>query len=222
MPPTKQFIIDHMNADHQDSLALYLQAYNRVPSSSAQSAHLEDITLSDLLITTTTTPTTGGTQPQTKTRYSVPINPPMTSLSETRPRVVAMTNTALARLNLSDVPVPGYTFPRGIHAIFLLASVALPFLLARPAPNFPGFGLLPDSARQLTHACQPWLLPGLLGTHALEAVAFARLRLRVHRVPAWSAAWWAWITTVMVEGVFAWRWFAEVVREERVRREHAK
>lgn len=216
MPPTKQFIIDHMNADHQDSLSLYLQAYNRVPSSTAQSAHLEDITLSDLLITTT-----GGTQDKTKTRYSVPINPPMTSLSDTRPRVVAMTNTALARLNLSDTPVPGYRFPRGLHALFLLASLALPFVLARPA-SFPGFALLPEGARQVAHAWQPWLLPGLLGTHALEAVAFARLRLRVHRVPAWSAAWWAWITTVMVEGVFAWRWFAEVVREERVRREHAK
>ena len=48
----KAFIIQHMNADHQDSLVLYLQAYCHVSAGDAKSAQLEDISLSDLVIFT--------------------------------------------------------------------------------------------------------------------------------------------------------------------------
>lgn len=222
MAPDKQFIIDHMNADHQESLSLYLQAYCHVSANASKSARLEDITLSDLLITTSTSGSGGG---GSKTRYSVPFTPAMESLAETRPRVVAMNHEALARLGLSDIAVPEYRLPRGLDAILFIAGLTLPLVFARQAHFEPGgvaASLLSDGARQVVYDWQPVVLPGILVTHALEAAAFAVLRLRVHRVRAFSGAWWAWMATVMVEGGFAWKWFAAVVRDERVRQKHSK
>lgn len=99
--PTKSFIIKHMNTSHADSLSLYLRAYCGVSAHFAHPAILQDISHSDLLITAK------------GTRYSVPINPPMTSLAETRARVVAMHKDSLQRLGLSDITIAEYRPPAG-------------------------------------------------------------------------------------------------------------
>lgn len=57
---SKDFIIKHMNADHQDSLTLFLQAYCGITSTQAKNSQLEEISTSNLIITAQ------------GTRYSVP------------------------------------------------------------------------------------------------------------------------------------------------------
>lgn len=216
MAPTKQAIINHMNADHQESLSLYLQAYCSVGASTAKTAQLQDLTLSDLLIRTAD-----------GTRYTVPFTPPLKSLSEARPRVVALHHAALSRLGLSDVKVTEYRLPLGRDGVALLASLALYALFSTRShfePGATGFvpSLLSEGVSKVCYDLQPFVNPGIFITHVFEVLAFSQLRLKVHRVPALSGVWWAWMGTTLLEGIFSWKRFADVVRDTRVRQEHSK
>lgn len=216
MAPSKKGIIDHMNADHQESLSLYLQAYCSVSASTASTAQLQELTLSDLLISTAD-----------GTRYTVPFTPPMKSLSEARPRVVALHHEALSRLGLSDVKVTEYRLPLGRDGVSLLASLALYAFFSTRAhlePGATGFvpDLLSEGVRRVCYNVQPFVNPGIFITHFFEALAFSQLRLKVHRVPLFSGVWWAWMGTTLLEGVFSWRRFADVVQDTRVRQQHSK
>lgn len=216
MAPTKQATINHMNADHQESLSLYLQAYCSVGAGAAKTAQLQELTLSDLLISTAD-----------GTRYTVPFTPPLKTLSEARARVVAMHREALTRLGLSDVKVTEYRLPLGRDGVALLTSLALyAFFSTRShfEPGATGFvpSLLSEGARRVCYSVQPFVNPGIFITHVFEAAAFSVLRLKVHRVPLFSGVWWAWMGTTLLEGVFSWRRFADVVRDTRVRQEHSK
>lgn len=206
---TKSFIINHMNKDHQDSLSLYLQVYNAVPTSDAKSAHLEDISLNDLLIAAA------------GTRYTVPVNPPMKSYSDARSRVVAMHKECLEKQGLSDIAITEYRFPRGAHAVAFTLCASAFVLFARRTNFLPG-SLVHDSllhrAPSLAGHCydiQPLLFPGLLGIHLLEAGLLAVKRLRRHRVPFLSGVWFAWVISTVVEGMTAWQRIDWMVKEKR-------
>lgn len=204
----KTFIINHMNADHQDSLSLYLQAYNNVPSKEAKSAHLEDFSLTDLVITAA------------GTRYSVPINPPMKSLSDARPRVVAMHKECLERLGLSDIVVTEYRLPRGQNAVVAVVLIVAYALFFRRSNFLPGslvYDWLSPSGPVLAEYCyniQPILFPGMVFLHAAEAYLLTARRLRRHRVPFMSGLWCIWMVSTLIEGVGAWRRFDEIVEEK--------
>ncbi|KAE8144983.1 hypothetical protein BDV25DRAFT_165626 [Aspergillus avenaceus] len=214
---SKNFIISHMNADHRGSLAMYLRVYCNVPTGVAKSAQLEDISLSDLLISAK------------GTRYSVPLDPPMKSLSDTRSRVVAMHKDCLQRLGLSDIVVKEYRGPQGAEMIgFALVLVTLVVFCRRS--NFLPGSLFYDtvgldqfpSFSQFCYTVQPLLLLALFGTHCVEAVLFAVKRLKPHGVPIFTGVWFAWTATVIIEGAVAWRRFKRVVNDERERKEHRK
>ncbi|KAB8221683.1 Protein of unknown function DUF2470 [Aspergillus parasiticus SU-1] len=214
---SKSFIINHMNADHQKSLAMYLRVYCNVADGDAKAARLEDITLSDLLISAK------------GTRYSVPLDPPMKTFSDTRQRVVAMHKECLERLGLSDIIIKEYRAPRGWEAINFAVVVATLIVFSRGS-NFQPGSLLYETAgldrfpafTQFCHTVQP--IPGtlLLGIHAIEVVLLAVKRLKPHGVPFLSGVWIAWVATIMIEGVFAFRRFDRMVKEEQVKREHRK
>lgn len=218
--PTKSFIIKHMNTDHQDSLSLYLQVYNNVSASTSKTAYLSDLTLSDLLITTS------DNNGNNVTRYTVPLTPPMKSFSETRSRVVAMHHHCLTKLGLSDITITEYRPPRGTEAIGLAFCVFVYVLFSRRSNFVPGSMVydrwlhLAPSASEFCYSIQPKLFYGLLGTHILEAVAFTALqRLRPHRVPFLSRLWFAWVVSTLFEGFVAWKRFDEMVKEKRAERE---
>lgn len=214
----KAFVIQHMNANHQDSLVLYLQAYCHVSARDSKSAQLEDISLSDLVISAD------------GVRYSVPIiDPPMKSLSETRSRVVAMYQDSLQRLGFSDIPIKEYRAPRGHHLVIFTVCLATYIGFARRSNFLPGSILYESlglekvpSFTQFCYDIQPLLLPAMVGIHVLEAGLLAVVRLRRHRVPFLSGVWFAWMASTFIEGFGAFQRTSQMVKEERTKREHRK
>lgn len=214
---TKNFIIKHMNADHQKSLAMYLRVYCHVPASEAKSARLEDISLSDLLLSAR------------GTRYTVPLDPPMASFSETRGRVVAMHKECLQKLGMSDITINEYRAPRGVGAVgFAVCLAAIVGFCQRD--NFvPGslvyetIGLdsFPGMAR-FCYKVQPYVFSFLVGAHAIEATLLALLRLKPHGVPFLSAGWTSWVLSTLVEGFGAWVRFDRLVKQKRGGKEHSQ
>lgn len=208
---SKRTILDHMNADHQDFLSLSLQVYNRVSAQDAQSARLEDITLSDLLITAQ------------GTRYTVPLDPPMKSMSEARTRVMAMHQNCLSKLGLSDVVVTEYRPPRGFHAVVFGLCLCTYALYSRRAHFVPGSwvydNLLARMPRfaEICYKIQPALIWGMLAIHGGEAVLLMFRRLKPHRVPVFSRLWFTWVGSNLIEGVGAWQRFDRMVKEKRAK-----
>ncbi|OJI96582.1 hypothetical protein ASPVEDRAFT_35975 [Aspergillus versicolor CBS 583.65] len=208
----KAFIIKHMNNDHARSLSLYLRAYCAVSASAAQSPTLEDLRLTDMIISAR------------GSRYIIPFTPPLASLSETRARVVAMHKESLRRLNLSDTKVTSYIPPQGAQVIGFALCLATLVGYSRRA-NFEPGSLLYDTldlgARfpgftEFSVKWQPWVFGSLAGAHAFEAVfLLGWMRLRKHGVKIFSGLWWTWMVLGFVEGFPAWmRFDAEVKRIE--------
>lgn len=176
--PTKSFIIKHMNTSHADSLSLYLRAYCGVSAHFAHPAILQDISHSDLLITAK------------GTRYSVPINPPMTSLAETRARVVAMHKDSLQRLGLSDITIAEYRPPQGLQVVSLVLVVATLVVFGRRSNFLPGSAFYEtvglDRYPVFTRFCYdvaPVVVGLLLGSHLVEATLLAVKRLALELLP---------------------------------------
>ncbi|GCB26837.1 40S ribosomal protein S8-A [Aspergillus awamori] len=199
------FTITHMNANHQDSLAAYLQVYCHVSAREAKSARLEDISLSDLVISAN------------GTRYTVPIDPVMGSFSESRSRLVAMHQECLARLGRSDITIKEYRRPEGIE-IFLFFVFATALVAFSRRSNFlpgslfyetVGLGAVPPLA-QLFYKTQPFVLTVMAGSHVVEASLFTVKRLKRHGVPVLSLVWCAWVVSNLIEGYTVWRRFDRV------------
>jgi hypothetical protein len=207
---SKDFIIKHMNADHQDSLVLFLQAYCRISTSQAKTANLEEITLSNLIVTAR------------GTRYSVPIDPPMKDYSEARSRMVAMHKESLKRLGRSDVTLSEYRAPRGVQAVIFglcLFTYASCFRCSNLLPGsfvyeYFGYKFVPDFAH-FVYNIQPWLLPGVLGIHVVETILLAITQLKPLGVPVFSGLWCKWVASCFVEGFGAFQRIKQIVKEER-------
>lgn len=56
----------------------------------------------------------------------------------------------------------------------------------------------------------------IASSHAFEVLLFDQLRMRKHGVPRWSAVWWKWEATVFVEGIGAWKRFADFVSRQQL------
>ncbi|PWY95549.1 integral membrane protein [Aspergillus sclerotioniger CBS 115572] len=211
------FTITHMNANHQDSLASYLQVYCHVSSREAKSARLEDISLSDLLISAN------------GTRYTVPIDPPMESFSESRTRLVAMHKECLERLGRSDITIKEYRRPEGKELLIFAVCLAGLVGFCRRSNFLPGslfyetVGLsrVPALA-ELFYKTQLFVITTLAGSHMVEASLLTVKRLRRHGVPVLSLVWCAWVLNNLIEGFTVWARFDRMVMEERAKREHRK
>ncbi|PYH79897.1 hypothetical protein BO82DRAFT_355893 [Aspergillus uvarum CBS 121591] len=211
------FTITHMNANHQDSLAYYLRAYNGVSAAEASTATLETITLSDLVIRTKNN---GGN------RYTVALDPPLQSFSETRARLVAMHKECLERLHLSDIKITTYRVPSrpgDVLAFLICLSGILAF--SRRENLLPGGWVYeglrletgwwwPQGFAGFCARMQPAVLAFTLVVHAFEASVLAYTRLRKHGVALGSGVWWAWLLSTMVEGFQGFKRFDRLVREE--------
>ncbi|RAH83620.1 hypothetical protein BO86DRAFT_387886 [Aspergillus japonicus CBS 114.51] len=214
------FTITHMNANHQDSLAYYLRAYNGVSAAEASTATLETITLSDLVIRTK----------NNGNRYTVALDPPLQSFSETRARLVAMHKECLERLRLSDIQITTYRVPSrpgDVLAFLICLSGILAF--SRQQNLLPGGwvyeGLRLETGwwwpRGFAGFCarmQPAVLAFTLVVHAFEASVLAYTRLRKHGVALGSAVWWAWVLSTLVEGFQGFKRFDRLVREEEAKK----
>lgn len=211
---SKDYIIKHMNTDHQDSLELFLQAHCKISASQAKPAQLEDITPSTLIIRAGST------------RYSVPIDPPMKDLTEARGRMVSMHKDSLQRLGRSDVTLTEYRAPRGLQAVVFglcLFTYISCFQRSNLLPGslvyeYLGYKFVPDFAH-FVYNIQPYLFPAVVGIHVLESVSLAVLRLKPLGVPFMSPLWWSWFVSCFVEGAGAWERIGQIVKEMRAKKE---
>lgn len=160
--------------------------------------------------------------------YLIPLDPPLTSFSETRARVVEMDAAALAGLGRADVTVKRYTTPSAL-GLLNMTLVALTFLLMHRRANLAaddGHWLLfrPLVARfpatfAFLYRLQPWLFLPVLAIHTAEAWWLDRSRLRRHSVPRMSAVWWKWVVGHFFEGFTSYQRFDRLVLDERAKKE---
>ncbi|KAK8094615.1 hypothetical protein PG997_001300 [Apiospora hydei] len=221
---TKARIINHMNADHTADLEHYLRAFNGLSASAAAKAQLVDMAKDKLVIQT---------PPSGDETHTVAIDPPMSSLSESRARLVDMSRDALQRLGLSDIRVERYAPPAGFDCVvffgvafyfFCAATVSLvdrgagtPIWDALDAAIPPALGGV---------AGYVWLVRAIfvpvLAIHVTEAWWMAKTRLAKHRVPAFGGVWCLWVASVFFEGLPAFRRLDRLVATERAKKEAQK
>lgn len=191
-------IIKHMNGDHGSSLSLYLQHYCKLSAGASRGAQLEDISFNSLTIKSKHGKT-----------YIIPIEPPMTSWSDARPRVVEMDRVAREALDISPIRITSYIPPTSIFhltvfglciftfAIFGLTSynkiVPGTWFYDTILPWFPG------GPRMFVELARTIAMP-VVGLHALEAWYMDKTRLRKYGVDKGSALWWKWIASCFIEG----------------------
>jgi hypothetical protein len=193
---TKTRILNHMNADHSASLTLYLRNYSNLPVGEASKPTLLDISLSSLTISS-----------RSGTSHTIPLEPPMSSYAEARPRFVAMDEECRAALNISPYTITHYEAPKSfIHrtvfglclmtmVIFATKKYMVPgtFFYDDVLPWFPGgpktFLMISDKVA----------LPTVF-IHLGEMVLLDQTKLAKHNVSRGSGLWWKWIISCMIEG----------------------
>jgi hypothetical protein len=207
-------IVDDMNADHRDTLALFLEYYCRIPQQRAMAAaKLEEILLSGMIMTA-----------GRNTRYLVPFEPPLSSLDEVQRTVVEMQQECLLALNVSDIPVKKYRPPRGFPLVIFTACVVTFVTFAWRGVFLPGsipyalvFRHVPKFA-EFCYAIQPLLMALMVAIHLSEAVYLALYRLRPHRITLFSRLWWMWFINDFLEGFTTLRRFDAIVHRERAKK----
>jgi hypothetical protein len=205
----KQRIITHMNNDHQDSLIRYLEHFCHLSSSSARHAKLNDITFDHLVVST-----------HKGSTHIIPIQPPMTSWSEARPRFVAMDSEAVAGLDRSNITVKKFLKPTGVGLLHSCVVAIILIVFPRRENLQPGslvydniLVYTPGFAR-LCLALRGLTLFLILGLHSLETVYMHTSRLRKHTVPTFSALWWKWVASTLLDGYPAIARFNSLIEEE--------
>ncbi len=213
----KQRIITHMNTDHQDSLIRYLEHFCHVSSFSARNAKLADITFDSLTILAS------NGKPHT-----IPLEPPMTSWSEARPRVVAMDAEAVAGLNRSNITVKKFRGPKGVMGVVFVAA-AVTFVVFSKRSNFEPGALVYDTVmrhvpnfNKFCHTIQPLVLYPMIALHSWEAYNMDQTRLEKHSIPRFSKLWWKWIFMTFIGGIGLFKSFDSIVEEEEAKKANAK
>ena len=205
----KKRIITHMNADHRDSLRLFLEHYNKVPSKLAADARLEDVELGHLIL-------------QSKAgRLYIPLDPPMKSWSEARERMVQMHHTALKSLDRSDIVVTKFLPPATPVQVMIFAAVCASFAAFSRRANFTKDSMLDQLVlhqypgfERFCFTLQPYVIVFMVGLHSIEAVFMERTRLRKYNVERGSTLWWKWMVSCFLEGLFSFKRFDSLVKTE--------
>jgi hypothetical protein len=208
-----------MNSDHALSLRLYLAHYAHVPLPGTKTAQMLDITPEHMIITSA------------YGRHVVPLEPPMKSLMEARERLVAMHNTCLTELGLSEVVLEHYVGPDRawqwcLSALCVLIFVTFPFReQLRPESGsviawiWSLGGALPGLAR-LAYSLQPLVLGVMVILHGGEAVWFASSKLPRYWVETGTWVWWCWVLDCLLEGVGCLSRFDRVVGRLEAEKKH--
>lgn len=218
-------IVNHMNKDHQRELSHYLRHYSKLPAWRARDPVMKDISTESMTI-----------QSADGAAHQIPFDPPMTSLSEARNRVVAMDGEARAGLGLADVDVTVYAAPRGWHAA-VFASVVLYYVVYFSKPWEAGTGsasgplaglaeaqrgfwdaVFPGGVQVMGQVVRAILWP-VVAIHLVEISVLDRTRLTPHGVRRWSGVWWLWAGSCFFEGYPSFLRFDQLVAEKRAAKE---
>ncbi|MCJ1331794.1 hypothetical protein MMC10_008486 [Thelotrema lepadinum] len=220
--PTKARIISHMNADHAPSLTRYLEAFTPTGPLGSRSPTLTDITLTSLVITSSATPFAKPIS------HTIPLNPPMSSISEARPRLVELDLLATKKLGRSHSTVSRFTYPTFLGWGIIIGVVS-GLVLFTDSSNFTPESVLGRTlfrpvpwARGVCERNNWTLWTVIFGLHTAETYILLG-RLRKWNVPLFSGTWWAWVGCQFLEGMTGLkRYQAEAERVERVRGEKEK
>ncbi|KAJ5278875.1 hypothetical protein N7478_004247 [Penicillium angulare] len=215
---SKEFIIKHMNADHGDSLQLYLQAFNKISAREARNAQIEDLTLSSLILKAN------------GTRYHVPIEPAMKDFTEARGRLVALHKESLYRLGRSEITLTEYRAPQGFLQIAIFGLTFFTYVTCFQQSNLLpgafvyenfGYKYVPDFAH-FVYNIQPFLFPAVTVIHTLETILLAVLKLKPHGVPVLSGLWCKWAASCFIEGYGSFRRIDQFVKEQEAKKDGKK
>jgi hypothetical protein len=222
----QQQICAHMNADHRETLGFFLQVYCRVSAKEAKSAELEEIRLSGMTITTTTSTSPPATAQ--KTHYFVPFEPELSSISEVRQQVVKMHHHCLKTLERCDITITEYRPPTGFPAVIFTTCMLTFAAFSRRANFQEGSSLYSLVLRHVPsfavfcYTIQPLLITLMVAIHLSEALYMWFYRLKPHNVAFGSRLWFCWFVNDFIEGYTAMQRFDALVAEERAKKaQHA-
>jgi hypothetical protein len=176
----KARIIEHMNADHSDSLEDYLKFYNSI-NATPHSAKLVEFALDFMKIEYTN-------ESGSRESSIVKIVPPMSNLSESRVRLVAMTEEATGKSLHQPSKVPtgpvsassneriGWTAPEGLGFITLSAVCFGLWALNNPYPlsaEGPLVRILPTALVLFGRTFREQLFAMMIGLHMIAGMVVA-------------------------------------------------
>ncbi|MCJ1448089.1 MAG: hypothetical protein MMC23_008602 [Stictis urceolatum] len=209
-----QRIISHMNKDHADSLTRFLEHHSHLPSFAARNPRLTSLSESSMTITSS-----GIFSPSTQT---IPIDPPMKSLSEARERMVGMDAEARTKLGRDAISVKEYRAPKGLGLLWVgFVAVAWAVNARKGNARWVGENLVgSEGVTTIFERAQPVVLGVMLFLHTLEAAYMVR-KMKAHSVPTGSRVWCGWVLDNFFEGVPVLSRFRNMVDDERMRREKA-
>ena len=212
---TKQRIITHMNNDHASSLAHYSQHYCKLSARQSAGTILKDLDLNGMTIFAPSA--------SPRKEHHIPFDPPMTSFSEARPRVVEMDKASRKALGISSIVIDRYIPPTAPFHAFVFGICGFMFTQfifynqITPGTFYYDTVLsyFPGGAETFKWLVRKLALP-VLAIHMGEAYLMDRSRLRKYGVQRFSVLWWKWVSSCFIEGFgcFA-RIDSEVKRKEK-------
>ncbi len=214
----KQRIIKHMNGDHADSLALYLQHYLHLTSRAASGAKLADLSLSEMTILT-----------RDDKAHIVRFSPPMTGWADTRTRTVDMDRECRRALGISSIRITEYEPPRSLFHIFVFCICLFTFGVFGmrnkivPGSWFYDYVLpwFPGGPEWFVWIAKTIALPVFV-LHMTEAYWLDQTRLRKYGVERGSELWWTWIISCFIEGYPSYDRIDKAVERKRLEAEQTK
>ncbi|KAF7905361.1 uncharacterized protein EAF01_005882 [Botrytis porri] len=212
---TKARIIKHMNADHAGSLSHYLQHYCQLSKSEVSKPNLLDITLSSLRISSKSGKT-----------HTVPLDPPMTSYADARPRFVAMDSECHDALNISPYTITRYEPPKFFshRLVFGLCLMTMVIFLTK-SHIVPGTFFYDNVLRWFPGGPETFLwisetitMP-TLALHVIEVIWMDRSRLSKYNVERGSSLWWKWMASCLVEGIVSYARIDAMIKQQKEEKE---
>ncbi|KAG4029295.1 hypothetical protein MFRU_016g00520 [Monilinia fructicola] len=207
----KTRILAHMNADHASSLSLYLRHYCQLSNSEASKPTLIDISPSSLTITS-----------KSGKSHTLPLQPPISSYADARPRLIAMDGECRTALNLSPYTITRYEppkifFHRVVFAlcfmtmvVFVTKSYIVPgtFVHDDVLPWFPG------GAQTFLWISDKIAIPTIM-IHVAEVLWMDRSRLAKYNVRRGSSLWWKWMASCLIEGYGSFARIDAMIKEQK-------
>ncbi|KZV87761.1 hypothetical protein EXIGLDRAFT_723373 [Exidia glandulosa HHB12029] len=220
----KTRIITHMNADHADSLALYLRNYLSVPAYEAASARLDDITVDGITLSYSSPSKT----------VVLPFEPPLDSLADARPRLVAMSHASSAAVGQALTRVTVYTPPNLMGALNIIGVLfgVVTFALADAmlAPNSPITRFILLGQTGVAGFMREWkgtFLLGIAAIHVTEAglmwrKAFRHCPRRINalKYEGLGLVGWKWVLSAFAEGATSFQRFNAIIKQQEEKAKH--
>lgn len=201
-PEASKRICDHMNEDHTDALAYYVQHYAKQP------ANPKDCLMVSIDSSAMVIEIQGNNK--TKEEVRIPFDPPLSEAREARVRLIDMMWESVHALGMSRYQVTKYKFDLGQLGT-IIACFVMYWIFLTPVPLTPVEPYLRSNISPFFQLlCMS--LPPL--AHFLETQLLMVPLLKKHRVPT-AKLRFQWNLACLVAGGPAVRSFKKLVEEEK-------